>query len=109
MVRRSGSKSGSRTRRSTLTPMPRMRAILPLEFPDLDFVGIEGEKAGDRLHFVVGRFVAPCGVLRTALERVVRGVALEGTVRLVARSLEAVHLHVAAREVINRRICALLH
>src|SRR6266446_2174011 len=75
---------------------------------DVDLVGVEGEQILDDEHVVERCFVAPHRVLRPALQREVRGVALEGAMRLVAGALQPVHLHVLAREVVNRRIASLL-
>src|SRR5258706_4125308 len=79
------------------------------ELLDLDLVGIEGDKSRARLHLVVRRLVAPDGVFRAALERVIGRVALEWALRLVARAFEPIHLHVRSREVIDRRVSPLLH
>src|SRR2546423_14388365 len=62
------------TRRLSLTAMGGI--LRGLCYDRLDLIGIEGEQFLDREHLVVGLLVDPDGVLRAALERVVRCLAL---------------------------------
>src|SRR3954469_15433620 len=66
-------------------------------------VRIERDQLLERAHLVVGRLVAPDGVLRAVLEREVGRLALEWAVSLLRGAHQAFHLHVGARDVIDDR------
>src|SRR6266571_7026983 len=74
----------------------------------IDLVRIERDEFLDREHLVVRPLVAPGRVFRTARERVVRRLALEGAIGLVARAHEPLHLHVLARDVVDGGVGGLL-
>src|SRR5712691_6332007 len=67
----------------------------------IDLVRIERDEFLDREHLVVRPLVAPGRVFRTVRERVVRRLALERAMGLVARAHEPLHLHVLARDVVD--------
>src|SRR6266568_4461499 len=67
----------------------------------IDLVRIERDEFLDREHLVVRPLVAPGRVFRTVRERVVRRLALERAIGLVARAHEPLHLHVLARDVVD--------
>src|SRR5688572_11048178 len=74
----------------------------------LHFVGIEGDERLDGEHLVVGRLVGPHRVLGPALEREVGCRPLERAIGLVIGAAQPLHPHVLAREVVHRRVVALL-
>src|SRR6266496_4729733 len=74
----------------------------------IDLVRIERDEFLDREHLVVRPLVAPRRVFRTVRERVVRRLALERAIGLVARAHEPLHLHVLARDVVDGGVGRLL-
>src|SRR5438093_12391977 len=76
--------ASARDRSTTRRPSKGSRAVMVLTRLDLDLVRVESEQLLDRQHLVERLLVAPDGVLGAALQRKIRGIALERTMRAVA-------------------------